>query len=286
MSKILVTGGSGQLGRELRLKAQIFHDHTFVFTDRSELNIADAFQVRHVMERERPSCVINCAAYTAVDRAESDADAVMSINHSGAELCANEAHRIDAGFIHVSTDFVFDGKKSTPYFEDDMTSPLGVYGLSKREGERAVLDAHPDACIIRTSWLYSAYGTNFVKTMLRLGRERSEIGVIADQVGSPTWAADLADVLLQAVSADLSGIFHYSNEGVASWYDFAIAIMELSGLSCDVRPLETHEYPTPAQRPAYSIMNKRKIRSALNISIPYWRVSLQKCIERLKQEDL
>ena len=233
--------------------------------------------------------MINCAAYTAVDKAEHDVDIAEKVNSEGVLNLVNAVQKEQGKLIHISTDYVFDGNNFLPYKESDPVSPIGVYGKTKRAGELAVLNSSIDAIVIRTSWLYSAYGNNFVKTMLKLGHDRDELGVIFDQVGTPTNASDLAktclDILSDKSSENISTngkIYHYSNEGVASWYDFATAIMELGSLDCKVRPIETKDYPTPAKRPHYSVLNKTKIKTDFNIEIPYWRDSLDKCIEKLK----
>lgn len=284
MRRILVTGGNGQLGHELRRIAQIETEYAFLFTDVAELDITDPGRLRDCCDANRPDTIINCAAYTAVDRAESEVDRARLINRDAARNCAVEASRTGAALVHVSTDFVFDGTRTIPYVESDAVGPVGIYGQTKLEGEQAVIEACPAACVIRTSWLYSSHGANFVKTMRRLGAERAELGVVFDQVGTPTYAADLARVVMLSVKHGLKGLYHYSNEGVASWYDFAVAIMELSGLSCQVRPIETQEYPTPARRPAFSVLNKKKIRHALGLEIPHWRKSLEACIQQIQRE--
>ena len=233
--------------------------------------------------------VINCAAFTAVDKAEEEYEDANNINHLAVENIAKICLKIDCWLLHISTDYVFDGTSFLPYKELDQVSPIGVYGNTKRSGELEVINSDIDAIVIRTSWLYSAYGTNFVKTMLRLGNEREELGVIFDQVGSPTNGYDLAktclDILAYSKEANINSkgnLYHYSNEGVSSWYDFASAIMELGSIDCKIRPIETKDYPTPAKRPHYSVLNKSKIKIDFNIQIPNWRDSLDKCIEKLK----
>lgn len=285
--RILVTGGSGQLGRELA-KCQNEHpDWHFLFTDLPQADICNRRQIEGIVSGERIDTIVNCAAYTAVDRAESEPEQARMVNVEGPRILATVAAAHDSRLIHLSTDFVFDGGGTRPYVETDPTAPLCTYGLTKRDGESAVLAAHPASIIVRTSWLYSAHGGNFVKTMRRLGRERSQLRVVADQVGSPCWAADLARAVLR-IAADpkagtgVTGIFHYSNEGVASWYDFAREIMAASNLDCAVAPITTAEYPTPARRPRYSVMDKAKIRQTFGLVIPHWKDSLGKCIAELE----
>jgi dTDP-4-dehydrorhamnose reductase len=231
--------------------------------------------------------IVNCAAYTAVDQAESDEAAADAINHRAVELLARISKEKQISLIHISTDYVFDGTNCRPYVETDPTNPQGVYGETKRDGEEAMLAVNPEnSMIIRTSWVYSSYGANFVKTMLRLGKDRDELGVIFDQVGTPTYARDLAEAILTMIRSTEhvtrnTEIYNYSNEGVCSWYDFAKAIFELSGVECSVKPIETKEYPTPAARPHYSLLNKGKIKKEYNVDIPHWRESLKACLEEM-----
>lgn len=287
-NQILVTGGSGQLGSELKYLKGEFADWEFDFRSSQELDVTDAEAIEQALSTIRYQYLINCAAYTAVDKAEADIDRAYAINAQGVESLAKACAKYGVKLIHVSTDFVFDGKEHRPYQETDTVHPIGVYGASKEQGERLALEANPSSIIIRTSWLYSSFGGNFVKTMRRLGTERAELSVIFDQVGTPTYARDLAKAILEGIEngrfSQTQGVFHYSNEGVASWYDFAIAIMELSGLSCQVRPINTFEYPTPAQRPHYSVLDKRKFKTTFGTSIPYWRDSLKACIQTLNNE--
>lgn len=284
--KILVTGSNGQLGSELKVLAKNFNAE-FIFTDRGELDITNAAAVNEFIATAKPNFVINGAAYTAVDKAETDQEAAYAINATAVGYLAAACKENNVKFIQVSTDFVFDGAKYTPYKEDDATNPLSVYGKSKLQGEQLCLQNNNDAIIIRTSWLYSSFGNNFVKTMLRLSLERSELKVIFDQTGTPTYARDLAQAILQIIQHEkvktTSGIFHFSNQGVCSWYDFAKAVVDLSGNNCKVLPIETFEYPTPATRPHYSVLNKRKIVETFGLEIPYWRDSLQACMALLKQ---
>jgi dTDP-4-dehydrorhamnose reductase len=285
---ILVTGSNGQLGSEIKDLVTNYKDFNFFFRDLPELNICDAEALNTFIFNQNIYAVINCAAYTAVDQAEEDVEIAEQVNSIGVLNLVNALKKVNGKLIHISTDYVFDGNHFSPYKESDSVSPVGVYGETKRAGELVILNSSIDALVIRTSWLYSAYGNNFVKTMLKLGHERDELGVIFDQVGTPTYASDLAktclDILLDKSSEDISmngKIYHYSNEGVTSWYDFAKAIMELGSIDCKVRPIETKDYPTPAKRPYYSVLNKTKIKKDFNIEIPYWRDSLEKCIQKL-----
>ncbi len=284
--KILVTGSNGQLGTEIRKRENNYPGWNFVYADLPDLDITEAAQTEALLLQEKITTIINCAAYTAVDRAESDVDTARKVNATGPGILAKLATKLGLQLIHVSTDFVFNGKGCTPYTEDQQPDPLSVYGRTKLEGEELVLKAAPNSVILRTSWLYSAHGNNFVKTMQRLGNERAELKVIFDQAGTPTWAGDLADAILTILSDPETGktkrgIYHYSNEGVVSWYDFASEIMDLSGISCKVLPIETKEYPTPAARPSYSVMNKSKIKNGFGLEIPHWKESLKVVIEEL-----
>ena len=286
---ILVTGSNGQLGSEIKDLVTNYKDFNFFFRDLPELNICDAEALNTFIFNQNIYAVINCAAYTAVDQAEEDVEIAEQVNSIGVLNLVNALKKVNGKLIHISTDYVFDGNHFSPYKESDPVSPVGVYGETKRAGELVILNSSIDALVIRTSWLYSAYGNNFVKTMLKLGHERDELGVIFDQVGTPTYASDLAktclDILLDKSSENISmngKIYHYSNEGVTSWYDFAKAIMELGSIDCKVRPIETKDYPTPAKRPHFSVLNKTKIKKDFNIEIPYWRDSLDKCVEKLK----
>ena len=270
---LLVTGADGQLGRELRL---LLGDRA-MYAGRPQLDITDEAKVAAFFAEQAFDFVINCAAYTAVDKAEDDAEAADRVNRLGAELLARYGRRI----IQISTDYVFDGETSRPYKEEDETRPMSVYGRTKRAGEEAVLAQAETAVIVRTSWLYSSFGGNFVTTMQRLGRERESLGVVFDQVGTPTYAADLAaavTAMLPEITPGMKEIFHYSNEGVASWYDFACAIMQESRLSCAVHPIESAEYPTRAARPAFSVLNKAKIKEDFSLSIPHWWDGLKRCL--------
>ena len=275
---LLVTGADGQLGRELRL---LLGDRA-IYANRAQLDITDEAKVAAFFAEQTFDFVINCAAYTAVDKAEDDAEAADRVNRLGAELLARYGRRI----IQISTDYVFDGEASRPYKEDDETRPMSVYGRTKRAGEEVVLAQAETAVVVRTSWLYSSFGGNFVKTMQRLGRERESLGVVFDQVGTPTYAADLAaavTVMLPEITPGMKEIFHYSNEGVASWYDFACAIMQESHLSCAVRPIESAEYPTRAARPAFSVLNKAKIKKRFGLAVPHWTDGLKRCVKMMER---
>ncbi len=282
--KIIVLGSSGQLGSELKQ----FKNSDMIFLSRSDLELTNVESVQSFFQSNPCDLIINCAAYTAVDKAETDEESALLINTKLVEQLAMLAKEKNISLIHVSTDYVFDGSHHSPYKESDQTNPQGVYGQTKLDGENALLQINPkNSIIIRTSWVYSEFGNNFVKTMLKLGDSRDELGVIFDQVGTPTYAKDLARAIM-TIAKDLNNsgteIYHYSNEGVCSWYDFAKAIFELSSTDCHVKPLETYEYPTPAKRPPYSILNKTKIKNDFNLTIPYWRDSLKECIQRLKEE--
>ncbi|MBA4411243.1 MAG: dTDP-4-dehydrorhamnose reductase [Odoribacter sp.] len=280
-TKVLVTGANGQLGSEIRIISGSFPEIEFAFTDVDELDITNPWKVADYLASFKPAFLINCAAYTAVDKAETDISTATLLNATAVGILAEQSSEIDCKIIHISTDYVFSGKGPRPYREDDRVNPQSVYGKTKLEGEILCQELNPESLIIRTSWLYSAFGNNFVKTMVRLGNERSDVGVIADQIGSPTNAADLALAILTIISSVTNGkkpfvpgIYHYSNEGVASWYDFAKAIFEIAGINCLVKPIATEDYPSPVQRPPYSVMNKSKIKLNFGLKIPHWRDSL------------
>jgi len=290
MKKILVTGANGQLGNEMQLQAQQNPQYSWFFTDLcnvdegvavvTPLDITDRDAVETFVQVNAIDLIINCAAYTAVDRAEGDPDKAMLLNATAPGYLAEAIERRCGQLIQISTDYVFDGTAHTPYTENAPTSPNSVYGRTKLEGEHAVLTANPSALIIRTAWLYSRYGKNFVKTMVRLGSEKQELGVIFDQIGTPTYARDLANTILTIIRQGIQpGIYHFSNEGVCSWYDFAKTIHRLAGITtCIVHPLHTAEYPTPAARPHYSVLDKTKIKNTYHITIPYWEDSLRDCL--------
>ena len=283
---ILVTGSNGQLGSEIKDIANNYTDFNFIFKDLPDLDICNYYELERFILENKISTIINCAAYTEVDKAEEDKEISQKVNATGVLNLVKAQEKVNGKLIHISTDYVFDGNSFLPYYETDVVSPIGVYGETKREGELAVLNSTIDAIVIRTSWLYSSYGNNFVKTMLRLGETKEELGVIFDQVGTPTYAKDLANTCLNILAnkkiSEKGNLYHFSNEGVTSWYDFAKAIMELGSIDCKIRPIETKDYSTPAKRPHYSVLNKSKIKTNFNIQIPNWRDSLNKCIEKLK----
>lgn len=280
---ILITGCNGQLGNEIQLLEKEYPQHTYFNTDVAELDITNQLAVNDFINRHAIDGVINCAAYTAVDKAESDKELCTSLNTVAPSYLAAAIDKRGGWIIHVSTDYVFDGTHHTPYVETDTPSPDSVYGSTKLAGELGVSKFCKKHMIIRTAWLYSAFGNNFVKTMIRLGKEKTELGVIFDQIGTPTYARDLAIAIMTAVDKGIeTGVYHYSNEGVISWYDFTKAIHRIAGIKdCKVRPLHTSEYPTAANRPAYSVLDKTKIKQTYGIEIPYWEDSLKECIERL-----
>ncbi|HEU4471144.1 MAG TPA: dTDP-4-dehydrorhamnose reductase [Flavisolibacter sp.] len=280
---IIVTGSNGQLGSELRDLAVAYPGYNFAFFDRQEMPINSEAVVRNQFEKLKPSFLLNCAAYTAVDQAESDREAANDINGMAVGMLAALCREFGTRFLHVSTDYVFNGLTNKPLTETDAVDPVNAYGASKLLGEKLALEQNPDSIIIRTSWVYSSYGKNFVKTMMRLMRERESINVVSDQFGSPTYAADLAALIMVIVEAPewQPGIYHFSNEGIISWFDFALAIRELTGASCQVNPIATEQYPTPARRPAYSVMDKTKISQAYGITPTNWKQSLGVCISRL-----
>jgi len=287
--KILITGANGQLGSEIKELAEIYNKHTFVFSDLPDLDICNYTALSAYVDKHKIKAIINCAAYTAVDKAETDIETAEKVNAIAVENLVNVMGTVNGKLIQISTDYVFDGTKHSPYVESDIVNPLGVYGSTKLNGEQKVLAADINGIVIRTSWLYSSFGNNFVKTMLRLGNERPTLNVIFDQVGTPTYAKDLAVTCLEILSnnEDLTSkgkLYHFSNEGAASWYDFAKAIMEIGNVNCDVSPIETKDYPTPAKRPFYSILNKGKIKADFQIEIPYWRDSLKVCIQKLMEK--
>jgi dTDP-4-dehydrorhamnose reductase len=287
MQKVVVTGAGGQLGRELVACAPPVE---LVALGRDALDIADAGAVLERLAALAPALVINAAAYTAVDRAEAEPELARQVNALGPANLARACHTLGARLIHVSTDFVFDGRASRPYRPDDATGPLGVYGQSKLEGEQALMEALPGALIVRTGWVYSRHGANFVKTMLRLMAERDALAVVCDQVGTPTWAAGLAAALWRfAAQPELAGIYHWSDAGVCSWYDFAQAIAEealalgLLPRAIPLRPIPASDYPTPAQRPAYSVLDKGATWQALGVAGEHWRVQLRRMLNELKE---
>ncbi|MFA6778856.1 MAG: dTDP-4-dehydrorhamnose reductase [Paludibacteraceae bacterium] len=280
---VLVTGANGQLGNSIRKISEEYSSNNYFFTDMPEVDITNLALLEGLMKEKKIGAIINCAAYTAVDRAEDDAALAAKINVDGPRNLAIAAKNANAKLVHISTDYVFDGKCNLPLKETDNTAPIGVYGRTKRAGEVAVEEVGGDAIIIRTAWLYSEFGGNFVKTMLRLGKEKTEMGVVYDQIGTPTFATDLAYAIMDLLTKGFSGftLYHFSNEGVISWYDFAKTVFDLSGINMKLNALESSEYPSKAERPAYSVLNKKKIKQA-GVRVPYWRDSLIKCLDLLK----
>lgn len=281
---ILVTGCNGQLGNEIQLLEREYPQHQWYNTDVQELDITDVNAIRQFVLEHQIDGIINCAAYTAVDKAEEQEELCTKLNAEAPAYLASAVGSRGGWMIQISTDYVFDGTSHVPYVEDDDTCPNSVYGRTKLVGELNVQKLCEKSMIIRTAWLYSTFGNNFVKTMIRLGKERSELGVIFDQIGTPTYAHDLAHVIMTVVRKGIvPGVYHFTNEGVISWYDFAKAIHRIAGIeTCHVRPLHTAEYPTPARRPHYSVLDKTKIKKVYGIEIPYWEESLRDCIEKLK----
>lgn len=283
---ILVTGANGQLGNEIRRRS-VGCNHHFTFTDVAELDITDAAAVLEMASNTKAEFIINCAAYTNVDKAEDDEQTAHLINCTATANLAAAAKQVGATLIHVSTDYVFDGCGCTPYTEDAAVAPTGAYGRTKLAGEQAVAESGCKHIIIRTAWLYSPFGRNFVKTMRTLTAEREHLQVVFDQVGSPTYAGDLADAILHIVEGgthEAYGTYHYSNEGVCSWYDFAKEICEMSGNVCDIRPCHSNEFPSKVARPHYSVLDKTKIKTTFGISIPHWKESLAVCIKELNEQ--
>ena len=282
---ILITGCNGQLGNEMQLLEKTNPQHTYFNTDVAELDITDAAAIEKFVNENQIDGIVNCAAYTAVDKAEDNQDLCRLLNTDAPGYLAAAVEKRGGWLIQVSTDYVFDGTNHTPYTEEEPTCPNSVYGSTKLEGERAAQQACSRTMIVRTAWLYSTFGNNFVKTMIRLGKEKPELGVIFDQIGTPTYARDLAVALFAAINQGVvPGIYHFSNEGVISWYDFTKAIHRIAGIStCHVRPLHTAEYPTPAHRPHYSVLDKTKIKQTYNLDIPYWEESLKECVDKLNK---
>ena len=282
---ILITGCNGQLGNEMQLLEKTNPQHTYFNTDVAELDITDAVAIEKFVIENQIDGIVNCAAYTAVDKAEDNQDLCRLLNTDAPGYLAAAVEKRGGWLIQVSTDYVFDGTNHTPYTEEEPTCPNSVYGSTKLEGERAAQQACSRTMIVRTAWLYSTFGNNFVKTMIRLGKEKPELGVIFDQIGTPTYARDLAVALFAAIKQGVvPGIYHFSNEGVISWYDFTKAIHRIAGITtCHVRPLHTAEYPTPAHRPHYSVLDKTKIKQTYNLDIPYWEESLKECVDKLNK---
>lgn len=283
MKNTIVFGASGQLGTCLQTIASRKEIKNIIFLPEQEADILDLQKLKTVFETYQPAYIINCAAYTAVDKAEDEVELARKINKTGAQNLAQYCKNYGATMVHVSTDFVFEGNHPNLLVETDIAQPINIYGLTKLEGERDIEAILPQHFIIRTSWLYSEYGNNFVKTMLKLGAERDELKIIGDQIGTPTYAIDLADAILAIISSQKEnyGIYHYSNEGVTSWYDFAKGIFDISKTDVKVLPIRTAQYPTKATRPLFSVMDKSKIKNTFGLEIPYWRDSLIKCIDNL-----
>lgn len=283
---ILVTGANGQLGMEFRKLEEKYTAYEFFFANKSELSITDPIAVDKYFEQHSFTKCINCAAYTGVDKAETEKEIAFEINAKAAGELAAVCKKYNTQFIHISTDYVFDGNGSSPYKESDQTNPIGIYGASKWQGELDVLNNNEQSLILRTSWVYSSYGKNFVKTMLRLMSEKETIGVVNDQFGSPTYAADLAEAILIIISSGKDpslGIYNYCNQGIISWYDFAMEIKNLVNSKCIVNPIDTASYPTPAKRPHYSVLDTTKIQQTFALVIPAWKDSLKKCVALLGQ---
>ena len=284
MKNILITGANGQLGNEMRVLSEEKKEYTYFFTDVAELDICNEQAVMDFVKANDIHVIVNCAAYTAVDKAEENIEFCTKLNADAVGYLAKAAEANQAEFIQISTDYVFDGTAHTPYRETEPTCPNSVYGSTKLAGEQNALTLCSRAMVIRTAWLYSTFGNNFVKTMIRLGKERDSLGVIFDQIGTPTYARDLARAIYAAIRQGVTpGVYHFSNEGVCSWYEFTKAIHRLAGIKdCKVNPLHTEEYPTPAKRPHYSVLDKTKIKNTYHIEIPYWMDSLQSCIAQLE----
>ncbi len=280
---ILITGCNGQLGNEMQLLEKVNPQHQYFNTDVAQLDITTPEAIEEFVNNNAIDIIVNCAAFTAVDKAESSQELCHLLNAKAPEYLAAAVAKRGGYLVQVSTDYVFDGTNHTPYTEDEATCPNSVYGSTKLEGEKLAMAACANTMIIRTAWLYSTFGNNFVKTMIRLGQEKPELGVIFDQIGTPTYAGDLAAAIMAAINHGIvPGIYHFSNEGVISWYDFTKAIHRIAGItSCNVKPLHTTEYPTPAARPHYSVLDKTKIKQTYGIEIPYWEESLEKCVAKL-----
>lgn len=289
--KICITGAGGQLGQAFKSLSTNFPDWTFHFAHRSRADLGDLSTVDQWLAQTRPDVLINCAAYTNVNQAEEEPELARKINVTAVEHLAGYCRTNNLPFFHYSSDYVYHTERGVPFRETDATAPKGMYAATKLAGEQRALDVHPLTTVIRTSWVYASTGHNFVKTMLRLGAERDELKVVSDQIGTPTFAPDLAGASLEMIRQwqqatvprdALAGIFNFSNEGVCSWYDFALAIFEKSGLTCRVTPVESHEFPSPVERPHYSVLNKSKIKTTFDLQIPYWRDALTRCLAEME----
>ncbi len=289
MAVILVAGANGQLGNELKVVSKNYYGYDFIFTDIDTLDLSNSSKTYEFIKDSKPDWIINCAAYNLVDKAESDADAANIVNSTSVKNITDSIRESECRFIHISTDYVYDGTSNVPYNEESVPNPLSAYGKSKLAGEKYAL-LHPGSMVIRTSWLYSSYGNNFVKTIIRHGKEKESLRVVFDQTGTPTYAADLATAIMNIVSGVIrnqfalkAGIYNYSNEGVCTWYDFAVEIIKEAGLNCRIHPILTKDYLLPAPRPAFSVMDKSKIKENYGLTIPYWRDSLTRCMKLLKE---
>lgn len=290
MKTILITGANGQLGKSIQARSGKYAHYNFIFTDIDELDITDKEALLAFAQDHTVNYIVNCAAYTAVDKAEDDEIVCLRINQNAVRNIGEIATTLGANVIHLSTDYVFDGTNSVPYLETDYTCPMSVYGRSKQAGELILRAVCKNAIILRTAWLYSEFGNNFLNTMIRLGKEQKELGVVFDQVGTPTYAGDLAEAIISLIDYSekegfLKGTYHYSNEGVCSWFDFARKIFELADIDCQTNPIETKDYPTRATRPQYSVLNKGKIKKTFGIKIPHWEDSLKRMISGLLIND-
>jgi dTDP-4-dehydrorhamnose reductase len=286
MKTILITGSHGQLGNEMQQAALQFSGFNLIYTDIDELDICDKMALNSFVKENKINFIVNCAAYTAVDKAEDDVALCYKINSEAVRNIGEVASENGLKVIHVSTDYVFDGTNYIPYTEEETVCPSTVYGKSKLAGEQALIETCADSVIIRTSWLYSSFGNNFVKTMLKLGKDRESLNVIFDQIGTPTYAADLAQTIFKVISNDVfvPGVYHFSDEGVCSWYDFTKTIHRIAGIKCNVQPIESKDFPVRTPRPHFSVLNKAKIKNTYNITIPHWEESLEKCIKILLSE--